>query len=258
MVTAAEGRKLDKQVHQAGLSLLFSAGRRPSADDIERLLSSTEMTGAGARISYRPEQQEGWVELLTSGLTFDLTGLAPAESAPLPPRGHSFGLDAHAMTRPLEAISLIPGHHIVGGIAVMPVVRAMAGLAANIALPFNVAAVCWHPAQSWMEPQYFARIVLNWLAGGAFPALGLTAVAELGDRSVESRGLAFFIGQEIELEALQGESSADTVKLAVRLIDYMVRNGPLKEPRQLEGPGGEPLQAVPSRSGHRVSVWRGS
>lgn len=215
------------------------------------------MAGAAARISYRPDEPEGWVELLASGLTFDLTGLAPAEPAPPPPQGHYFGLDAAAAARPLEAITLIPGQHIVGGIAMMPVVRAMAGLAANIALPFSVKAVCWHPAQSWMEPQYFARIVLNWLAGGAFPALGLTAVEEADDRSVMSKGLAFFIGQEVQLEALRDEAPADTVKLAVRLIDYMVRNGPLRAPRELEGPGGERLHAEPSRFGKSVWVWRG-
>ncbi len=243
-------------MHRAGLSLLFAAGKRPSANDIDRLLSSSDMDGAAAHISHRPDAGEGWVELLATGLTFDLIGLSPADPAPMPSVDHRFGVSQDLQVSELEAITLVPGPHISSQIAMMPVVRAMAGLAASIALPLAVEGVCWHAAQSWMGPQYFSRAILNWLSGGAFPALGLTAIEELDDASVASVGLAHFTGQEIQLEPRDGEAPADTVKLAVRLIDYMVRNGRIDAPRELEGPDGERLLAEPTQSRQQVWVWR--
>lgn len=215
------------------------------------------MPVSGARVSFRPDDSEGMVELLASGLTFDLTGLSPAAASSTPEIRHRFGMNEQAESQLAEAISLNPGQHISGGIAMMPVVRAMAGLAASLSLSLPVQAVCWHPAQSIMEPGYFARIVLNWLSGGAFPALGLTGVEQTGDGHVVSNGLAFFVGQEVQLEPLPGESPAETVKLAVRLIDFMSRHGPLRSPQEIEGPTGEKLLAEPSQYGNLVWIWRG-
>lgn len=256
VATHRGGKALDTGISEAGLSFLFAAGERPSADDLHRLFNSDEFTGHGARISYSEESDKGWVELLASGLTFDLAGLAPAPPAPLPPADHRFGIDAALAAEPLEAVSLVPGPHISGGPAMMPVVRAMAGIAGSLALPLPVRAVCWHPARSWMEPAYFARIIVNWLSGGAFPALGLTAVERAEDGSVRSVGLAFFIGQELRLETAAGEPPAQAVKLAVRVIDHLVRHGPITGVEELQGPSGEAMLAEPSRDRRIVRVWR--
>ncbi|WP_260923592.1 hypothetical protein [Novosphingobium sp. 9] len=67
-----------------------------------------------------------------------------------------------------------------------------------------VVAVGWGPAETLMDPSYFARIVMNWLGGGAFPVLGLTAIAVASDGSVASRGLAHFTGQELQLQGREG------------------------------------------------------
>jgi len=235
---------------------LFATGKRPSADDIARLLSSSDMDGAAAHISYRPEPDEGWVELLATGLTFDLTGLAPASAAPMPPIAYHFGVSDGVDPAAFEAITLLPGPHIASRIMMQPVARAMVGLAASIALPLAVEGVCWHSAQSLMEPQYFSRAAMNWLSGGAFPALGLTAIEHNDDGSVTSVGLTHFTGQEIQVESRVGEATADTVKLAVRTIDYMVRHGRLDAPKELEGPEGERLLAEPSQSRRHVWIWR--
>jgi len=249
---------LDKQKLHAGLSLIFAVGQRPAVEDIERLLATTDASFLGARISHRADDREGWVELLASGLTFDLTGLAPAPSSPVPEARHRFGVDAVLASSPLEAITLVPGQHIAGGNAMMPVVKTMAGLVANLALHLTAKAVCWHPAGTWMDPNYFARVVLNWQSGGAFPALGLTAVDQTEDGSVMSCGLSYFVGQEVQVEAAPGETPAETVKLAMRVIDYMVLHGPLRSPRKLEGPAGETLMAEPSQYGDVVWIWRGA
>lgn len=248
--------ELELEAPEVGLSFLFAAGKRPTASEIDRLLSSPDLAGASAQVSYRPANDEGWLEILATGLTFDLVGLAPSAAAPQPPLENRYGIASGFSVAGTETITLVPGEHIRSVRASLPVVRAMTGLAASIALPLGAKAVCWHGAASVMEPQYFSRIIFNWLAGGAFPALGLTAVATQDDGSVASRGLAFFTGQELLLEARSGEAKADTVKLAVRLIDHMVRSGRLDQARELQGPGGERLLAEPTSSGDRIWVWR--
>jgi len=214
------------------------------------------MSRTGARISFLPERQDGWLELLASGLTFDISGLIPAEPIIGPEAKYRFGLTEETTSGTFESVNLVPGQHLGGGMALQPVVRMMAGIAADLAIPLSAKAVCWNPAQIWMEPGYFARIALNWLSGGAFPALGLAAVDQSEDGSVISYGLSYFIGQEVQVEPLKGESPADTVKLAVRLIDYFVRYGPIEKPQQLEGPTGEKLLAEPAGSGGLVWIWR--
>lgn len=241
---------------QAGLSLLFAKGRRPSADEIARLLEASEIAGAAAHVSYRPpDDSEGLLELLVSGLTFDLVGLAPAAAAPLPPREHLFGLSAQDISEGLEAITLLPGHHLSGGPAMIPVVQAMLGLAGHIALPLAVEAVCWHPAQSWMEPQYFSRVALGWLSGGPFPALGLTALEHTAE-GARSEGLAFFSGQELLVRRRAGESPAETAKLAVRFIDFVIANGPFRREIEMQGPEGELLCVKPAAFGKQVTIER--
>lgn len=241
----------------AGFSLLFASGARPDAAAVERLLQTSPSADLpAARISHRPPDQEGWLELLSSGLTFDLAGLAPGPAAPRPRALHRFGVGDDLAARPLEAVSLQPGEHIVAGGAQATVVRIMAGLAARLAGLEGLQAVAWHPAGSWMEGGYFARIVAAWIGGGAFPALGLTAFEATADGGVESVGLGFFTGQELRVEALAGETQVETVKLAVRAVDMLVRHGPLAGRVTLLGPSGEPLVVEPDAGGKVLRLWR--
>lgn len=259
MIFAERGEELRKSAGQNGLSMVFAAGKRPSVDDVVRLLASPDMAGAAAHVSYRPpDDADGWLELLVSGLTFDLSGLRPGKPTAMPPHAHNFGLGPEQGKAGLEAIGLVPGRHIASGFAMIPVVQAMTTLAAHIALPLGAEAVCWHPAASWMEPQYFSRVTLNWLSGGAFPALGLTAVGPSPEGGVHSEGLAFFAGQELQVDGRADEPVAETAKLAVRFIDYIVNNGPFRQDLAFDGPGGERLRLESSRFGRLVTIRRGA
>lgn len=246
----------------AALSLLFAPGGRPSADDVERALAGSvadlpDSAGpAIARITNGRGGGDGWLELLASGLTFDLTGLAPALSAAVPGAAHFYGLATEDAGQPREAIAIAPGPHLEGGGAMLPVVRTMAAVASALAARLGALTVCWAPARSWMDPNYFARIVDGWLTGGAFPALGLTAIERRHDGGVESDGLAYFVGQELRVDPRRGESAADTVKLAVRAIDHLVRHGRVERRERLTGPGGEALVAEPTADGRYVRLWR--
>lgn len=253
----AKGGELQSTGVTAGFSLLFAAGARPCVAEVERLLQTPPSADLpSARISHRPDDMEGWLELLASGLTFDLAGLAPAPAAPLPRAAHRFGIGDDAAAKGFEAVSLLPGEHIVAGSAQLAVVRVMAGLAARLAGLKGVRAVAWHPAASWMEGGYFTRVVSAWLGGGVFPALGLSAFESTADGGIESVGLRFFTGQELRVEALAGEARADTVKLAVRTVDMLVRHGPLAERATLVGPAGEPLTVEPDAGGKVLRLWR--
>jgi hypothetical protein len=235
--------------------LLFAPGSRPTAVVMRQVLASSEMAGTSARINHCPGDAEGWLEILASGLTFDLCGLAPADPVEPPEAPRSYGFAEGSPDGPHEAIDLAPGAHIASGGRLAPVYGEMAGLAANLVLNLPVAAVVWHTAGTCMEPRYFARTVLNWRAGGAFPALGLTALLAACDGSVASEGLVHFTGQEIQLAGASDESQADTVKLAMRVIDYLVRAGSLTEAREISG-AGITLLAEPSQYSDRVWIWR--
>ncbi|MEE4451136.1 hypothetical protein [Novosphingobium resinovorum] len=243
----------------AGLTLIFAPGTRPDADGVARLIAASREAGLAASVSHRPVGEATWLELLASGLTFDLVGLAPGKGAPIPEPVQRFGLDEGDDPGAGEAIALVPSGHILGGAGMQPVMRIMLGLAANLVLGLKaetpVRAVAWGPARTLMEPRYFCRMVLAWLGGGAFPALGLTALLAAPDGSVASRGLAHFTGQEIQLEAREGESAADTVKLAVRVIDHLVRRGRLTAPLRIEA-APQALLAEPSQVGKLVLIWR--
>lgn len=213
--------------------------------------------GLGAfSISHRPEGGAVWLELLASGLTFDLTGLAPGASLALPARRHVFGLDGPELPDSLEAVSLVPGPHLAGGGAAIPVVRVMTGIAARLAQLEGVRAVCWNPAGTCIETALFVRMIGAWLAGGVFPAFGLAALIHGPDGGVHSDGLAFFIGQELRLEAGPEETPADTAKLAVRLIHHLVEEGGLHSVGELIAPDGSTLDAEPSHDGRMLRIWR--
>jgi hypothetical protein len=257
MTPVIEGVGLETHKLASGLSLLFKAGERPSAADIAGALESIDASAPGTSISHRPDEAEGWLELLISGLTFELWGLAPAEGTPVTRARHRFGVDTRLAEEQVEAVTLVAGPHIYGGRAMQPVVRSMTGLAASLSLALPVVAVCWEPAGVWMDPRYFTRTVIGWLGGGPFPALGLTAVESDAGGIVRSSGLEFFCGQEIEVVPQEGEAPTDTVKLALRVIDNIIRRGPIDQRTVLETASEKALIAEPSADLKLVRVWRG-
>jgi len=255
---------------KAAVSLLFAAGGRPSASDVDRLAASVACgpvppepvreepvpAGPAMRISHRPADAQGWLELSSGDGAYELSGLAPARAAPTPVPRLVFDLPRDIGRFGFEAVSLAPGAHLAGGGALLPMARMLIGLAARLARDLPVTAVCWNPACSWMAPRYFGRVVSNWLAGGVFPALGLTGVRRRKDGALESSGLAFFTGQELRVPRRGEEPGSETTQLAARIIDYLVRRGPLERREGVTGPTGEALILEPSPDGRRVTVTR--
>jgi hypothetical protein len=232
------------------LSVVFATGFRPDAAALRVAGAAPTASGFAVTLQAKAELID-WAELLASGLTFDCHGIAPGPTAPEPPDGTLLGLSAAPAG---EAITLHPGPHIAGGAALLPVIRMLLALASDLARLPGVQAVCWHPAKTWMAPDYFARIAADWLGGGAFPALGLTALTRDSEGGLSTTGLNFFVEQELTVPPKHGLSAEGMAKLAIRVIDTLVTLGPVVEPRALELDGQLPVLLVPDASGSRLTV----
>ena len=232
------------------LSLVFAPGQRPGVEAIADLSRNTT-EGIGFTISHQPPILEGWVELLAMGLTFDCRGLPPLGALPRPTGGALLGIKEEPEG---ETIALSPGPHLAEGAGMLPVVRALAGIGAQLASLPEVRAVCWHPAQCWMAPDYFRKVVNAWLADGAFPALGLTSLVREPNGAMVTVGIDLLIGQELYFEPDTDLAAWDIARIAVRLIHALIESGPLGAPHQFAGPQGESLVVTPVRLGKQLSV----
>ncbi|MBB4856955.1 hypothetical protein HNO88_000252 [Novosphingobium chloroacetimidivorans] len=235
---------IDKVQHAgAGLSFLFEAGQRPDAAVLRSALTSCQ---AQAQIT---REEPGALEIVANGLAFECQGLAPCEANPVGSPSATYGFSPEPSFDGLEAVQLHPGAHLSGGLTLAPVTRALLALSAELAVALPVRAVVWHPADAAIEPQRFSRSVLAWLAGGAFPALGLTALTQLGEGIVVSRGLRHFAGQEVTVRA-----GAESLAVAAGAVDRIVRQGAPSSITEwvLDG---RPFRAEPSRHAGQILVW---
>jgi len=232
------------------LSLVFSDGQRPRLDSLVSLAGRTRGPVPFA-LSHIPGEEENWVELLASGLTFDCSGLAPDAPAAMPGKGALLGL--HEIP-PGEAIALEPSPHLAEGRGLLPVVRALVGLGSQIGELPGFQAAFWQPAQCWMAAKYFRGIAAEWLAGGAFPGLGLVSLQRERDGAMISVGLDYLIDQEIYFAANRRLEPASAARIAVRLIHSLVASGPLKSASEFVGPEGEVLLVEPIHLGRRLKV----
>ena len=195
--------------------------------------------------------------MIANGLTFDLDGLAPGQAAMAPPRRHLYRLEEELDLDRLEAVDLRPGPHLSAGGRLLPVVRALAGLAARLADLPGARAVAWHPSRSWCAVGHFRDSVQRWTEGGVFPAFALAALSPSADGSIQSEGLVLLTGQELRLESELTQDRAAGAKIALRLLHWLVETGPINDGQLIVGPEGEPLRVEPSENGRFVRVWKG-
>lgn len=237
------------------LSLIFAKGCRPTANDIVKLsqenLAAKDPGIQPFGVSHIAPVEQGWVELLAMGLTFDCRGLSQAQEAARPASGDRLSL---ATEPDGETVELLPGPHLADGGALMPVVRTLASLGAALSQLPGAEAVVWNSARCWMEPGYFRKVVSGWLNGGAFPALGLTMLRPTANGGLVSVGLSLFTGQELHFEPARGQTAAGLARIATRLIHELVLLDPIGQPQECTGPNGEELLVVPARDGQQLRV----
>lgn len=232
------------------LTLAFAEGTRPDRGAI-LALGEGSAVGASFTASHLPDPAEGWFELLASGLTFDCRGVAPGAARGLPVYEALLGLESQPAG---EGIALAPGPHLGEAPGMVPVIKVLAGIGAAIASLPGATAVAWNPARCWMPASYFANVVGNWIAGGPFPALGLTSLQRESDGSMQTVGLALFTGQELVFVPDRKLGPADMARIAVRLIHALIETEPLVGPHLFTGPEGEPIEVMPIRDGRQLRV----
>ncbi len=203
-------------------TLLFDASLRP---DVPTFANWAAQTCEFTIVQRAPTTDPlGCVELLSEGLTFDLGGLAPIESAGPSAYAHTVALPPTFDTAGLAAVHFAPGPHLAGAQHLLPVVRVAAGLVMQLVPLAGLRAIIWHPARTIMSPAWFAESIGIWLAGGPFPAMALTALIK-GQHGFDSEGLEFLIGQEFSLQSKGPVPSREDSRIAVRLTDWLVAHG---------------------------------
>jgi hypothetical protein len=147
------------------MSLMFAAGERPRTRTVVALAEA----GAGFAIGLTaPDGRVGCVELVANGLAFDLAGLAPGEGCALPSLAPGQSLPSGLEAEALEVVTLQFGPHLTGASDMAPVLRALAAVAARLALLPGLCAVAWHPPGKWSTAEDF-RDTAEWWVDGPDP-----------------------------------------------------------------------------------------
>lgn len=254
----ASAQSLDSHSLESAVSLMFAAGARPCAADIRKLAQSNGQFGISIDPELDGDVDGGWVELLQSGLTFDLVGLEPGPASNSPDCVHRFAIENGPDLEELEVITLVPGPHIASGGTMFPVVRCLAVLGAQLAQLPGVQCVAWHAARACSAPDYFRDGVMRWIEGGAFLGLGLTALVYNSDGSLQSEGLRLFTGQDLRLAPEMCVDKAEAAKIALRLLNWLVEHGRIEQKFSFTGPAGETLELEPVDNSSILHVWKRS
>ena len=219
---------------------LMFAGDLPSHAD---LASSLEKDGgqAGGNIRLLETPANGAAASLImtcNDIPFELQGMLEPVAADLEDADQYFAVEAGDLGQ-AKCLRLAAQFTANDGIAPLEIVRNASRIALRLADAAQCIAVSWAPAKSIMGTAYFEKVVSDWLAGGPFPALGLTSLTMDGDKTFHSRGLAPICGQEIVIPAMPGLENAGRARVAIRMIDYMAQNGPIHEdgPVEIDGFG---------------------
>lgn len=222
-------------------ALLYETGSVPG---IKELMDAAANVG-DFTVSHAPPENEGWAEVLRDGLTFDLRGLSGGKAQVCPVIDHVVGVDIDHGSAGLSALLICPGPHISGAQHLLPVIRVATALADSLAGIGTPRAICWMPARNAVAPHLFRQAIVPWLKGGPFPAIALASLQRLADGNIISTGLKFLIGQEFSLSGDAGTSPEHLARVAVRLVDWLVAHGPVKEATQpvLAGTGAVFLEA---------------
>ena len=243
---------------EGALLLLFPRGQRLGVATLRDTVAGAQGIAVTSNLGEGDSALPQGIELLRDGMTYDLVGAAPGPGIALPLLDYRLGVPREMVGSEHEALALQPGPHLAPGARSMPVVRTMMGVAAMIVahLP-GLRAVAWPAAGTVIGPDFFVSSMTAWLAGGAFPALGLTSFAPVADGGLRSEGLAFFTGQELQLATELAEDRAAGTRLGVRLVNQLVGQGQVTAAEAIIGPAGERLTLEPSLDARTVRVRRG-
>ena len=234
-----------------GLYLLFEPGARPQRSDVLAMVEALDLVWVSHvpasgpvdpqdTVKGRDGYSEQWLELMSSGLTFDLLDMAPAPGVAVPQVVHRVAVAAECDPHDKEAMVLVPGPHLADGANSLPIIRAMLDLGCKMARRLEgVEAICWSPARSATDKELFCRSVEGWTEGGPFPAFGLTSFGADEEGHFASEGLSFFVGQELRLHPTLAQDRLAATRLGMRLVHEIVSAGRVGEAREFATEDGE-------------------
>lgn len=253
------GRDQTGERGSGALLLLFAPGERPDRSLLRASAAGADRLAVASALGPHEGEPIGGepigIELVCDGMSYDLVGAAPGPGLAAPHLPHRIGVNAAVDADGFEALALRPGPHLAQGRATVSVVRTMMRVATLIAphLP-RLRALGWPASGVLIGCDLFVSAMSAWVAGGAFPGMGLTAFVPAGGEALRSQGLAFFTGQELHLAPDLANDPAGGTRLGARLIDRLVGQPALTSSEAVAGPDGRRLILEPSTDRKLIRV----
>ncbi|WP_324260702.1 hypothetical protein U4960_11100 [Altererythrobacter sp. H2] len=256
----ASGGTSDGSDPKSGLWLHFMAGTDAGHETLRQAFARhgpellSHDFGPVTGISDQSGELRPAFELLLDGLTYDacLTHVKRTKGGPV------YESRPDILPRDMSAVALrlVPGPHLDGAPHSLPVVRGQFRLAMRLCtvLP-GVLAAGWGPSASLVSREAFCALVAGWEKGGPIPSPGLVTFRSAMGHALQSRGLAFFTGQELRIEADLVTDPGYAARLGLRLAEMLIHRGRVFEAELFTGPSGEQVRIEPSANGRFVRAW---
>jgi hypothetical protein len=132
------------------------------------------------------------------------------------------------LNKTLSAVAIGLDGNVSGGERIAPVASCLLEFGAYLAGHMAAHAVAWAPASIVSDIGYFSTAVTDYVGGGVFPSLSVVDFVFSDDsRCLETQGLSWFSGQELELHG-EGLTQAEIMRRAVRIVHDIATNGPVE------------------------------
>ncbi|MEP5939111.1 MAG: hypothetical protein ABJ239_12350 [Erythrobacter sp.] len=263
------GHRVSEGKERQGVYLVFGDGRVPEIGAIRTIVESIGEAflslepGRVGEASFASSStgdvtQSLSVQISRNGLVFDLVCRPDQSTAKLPSRLNRYDCAAEIDLSSAATLELLPGKHINQGAHALPIMRSFMELSRDMVQRLEgVDAVIWPPANSLIGRRYFDSSVSAWLQDGTFPPLGLVSFNEGEDGDFASKGLSYFIGQELSLAASLMDDPASPNGLCSRLVNQLILSGAVGEPQAMVAPDGRRLTLNASTDGTNIMVHPG-
>ncbi|WP_284125273.1 hypothetical protein [Parerythrobacter aestuarii] len=136
--------------------------------------------------------------------------------------------------------------------------RGFLDVAAKLSVSLDACrGVCWAASGTVISCDAFVQLVDRWFKDGVLPDYLFASLKSNSEGALETCGLAYFTGQELEIHpGLVGDRHQASL-LALRIVSQLVHRGALTKAEHAIAPDGSVLQLVPTPDGKTVLVGAG-
>jgi hypothetical protein len=132
------------------------------------------------------------------------------------------------------AIGIELSDHVAGGERVPVIIQALLDASQKLGTSLGAVGAVWHPANVVSGFDYFAEVVADYLGGGAFPVLAMVNFKAGHDGMINSTGLSFVSGQELQIAGGSMEQN-EIMRRVVRVVHDIAVNGSIQAGTKLTG-----------------------